>query len=453
MHYISTRDTNKNKLTPSEAIIQGLAPDGGLYVPYHFHKLQGFIGKPYEEIALSVLKPYLDFSDREPEEYIHMAYQNRLPVKLNGCYLELFHGRTLSFKDVGLQLYPYLLTAALRKNNITKTAVVLTATSGDTGSAALAGIANVPNTKAIVLYPHNGVSPTQKLQMTTQEGDNVHVFGIHGNFDDAQKAVKAVFTCEHFAKLSDRYVFTPANSMNLGRLLPQIVYYFYSYSEWVQSGKINEGDSVNFVVPTGNFGNILAGHYASKMGLPINKLICATNSNNVLCDFIKTGVYNKNRKFYTTISPSMDILVSSNLERYLYDVGGCDSVNDAYNSLEKNGEFAFGKTLPLLECDFATDAETLQTIRDIYDTSKYILDPHTAVGQAVYNKYKLRTGDATPTLIISTASPYKFPETIESQLGNVLNNPPECIKALQSKPILHNQIISDIKTAIGDVLK
>ena len=452
MYHISTRDTGKNKITASEAIVQGLAPDGGLYVPCHLHKLQNFIGKPYAEIAHMVLKPYLDFSDKELEQYIHLAYHNQLPVKLNGCYLELFHGRTLSFKDVGLQLYPHLLTAALRKNNITKTAVVITATSGDTGSAALAGIANVPNTKAIVLYPHNGVSSMQKLQMTTQEGDNVHVFGINGNFDDAQKAVKSVFTWEHI-KQSDKYVFTPANSMNLGRLLPQIVYYFHGYSEWVQRGKVREGELINFVVPTGNFGNILAGYYASKMGLPINKLVCATNSNNVLCDFIKTGTYNKNRKFHATISPSMDILVSSNLERYLYDVGGCDAVNNAYNSLEKNGEFTINTALPLLESDFATDAETLQTIQDVYDASQYILDPHTAVGQAVYNKYKRRTSDETPTLILSTASPYKFPETIETQLGDVLNSPPESIKALLSKPVLHNQVISDVKTAIGDVLR
>jgi len=449
MDYVSTR--GMNKITASEAIIQGLAPDGGLYVPCNFPALQNFVGKPYEEIAFMVLKLYLtDFSDEELKEYIHLAYHNQLPVKLNGNYLELFHGRTLSFKDVGLQLYPYLLTAAMRKNNVTKTAVVLTATSGDTGSAALAGIANVPNTKAIVLYPHNGVSNTQKLQMTTQEGDNVHVFGINGNFDDAQKAVKDIFADERFTNQS-KYMFTPANSMNLGRLLPQIVYYFFSYSEWVRTGKICEGDPINFVVPTGNFGNILAGYYASKMGLPINKLICATNSNNVLYDFIRTGTYNKNRAFHTTISPSMDILVSSNLERYLYDIGS-DVINKAYESLEKNGEFSVCAPLPLLESDFATDAETLQSIQEIYDASQYILDPHTAVGQAVYKKYKARTNDKTPTLILSTASPYKFPETIEGQLGAVLNNPPECIKTLPSKPVLHSRVISDIKAEIGDIL-
>ncbi|MCL2504746.1 MAG: threonine synthase [Alphaproteobacteria bacterium] len=426
MYYVSTRDVNKTKITASKAIVSGLAPDGGLYVPCEFPVLHDFMGKSYEEIAFNVLKLYLtDFSDDELKEYVQLAYGKNLPVKINGDYLELFHGRTSAFKDVALQLYPYLLTASLRKNNVSKTAVVLVATSGDTGSAVLAGMANVPNTRAIVIYPAEGVSPIQRLQMTTQEGNNVHVFGIKGNFDDAQKAVKEIFSDEKFkAGFADKYIFTSANSINLGRLLPQIVYYFYAYSESRCSGKIN------FVVPTGNFGNILAGYYARKMGLPINKLICATNSNRVLDDFFKTGVYDTERPFYTTISPSMDILVSSNLERLIYE----------------------NVSLDMFDSDSVTDEETLQTIKDVYNSKQYILDPHTAVGQCAYDKYKKRTGDETQTMILATASPYKFSETIESALGNVLNNPPENIKHLSNKPILHNEVIDNIRKAIGNIL-
>jgi len=380
-----------------------------------------------------VLHLYLtDFSSNELKEYINLAYSQNLPVKINCDYLELFHGRTAAFKDVALQLFPYLLTSALRKNSITKTAVILTATSGDTGSAVLAGMANVPNTKVIVFYPADGVSSVQRLQMTTQEGSNVNVFGIKGNFDDAQRAVKEVFADEQFKEtFADKYLFTSANSINIGRLLPQIVYYFFAYSEMIQSNKICEGDAVNFVVPTGNFGNILSGYYAKKMGLPINKLICATNSNRVLDDFFKKGIYDPNREFYTTLSPSMDILISSNLERLTYEKAPLD----------------------IFDSDFATDAETIETIKNIYNQKKYILDPHTAVATCVYEKYKMRTGDKTPTMILATASAYKFAETIESALGNVLVNPPASINNLSSKPILHDKIIEDIKETIGGILR
>ena len=432
MDYISTRDVNKNKITASTAIVNGLAPDGGLYVPCAFPALQNFIGMPYEQIALNVLKLYLtDFSQDELKEYIHSAYNKNLPVVVNGNYLELFHGRTAAFKDVALQLFPYLLTASLRKNNVTKTAVILVATSGDTGSAVLAGLANVPDTRAIVFYPDGGVSSIQKLQMTTQEGENVNVFGIKGNFDDAQRAVKEIFADKQFqAEFADKYLFTSANSINPGRLLPQIVYYFYSYSETIRAGKLREGDAINYAVPTGNFGNILAGYYARKMGLPINKLICATNINRVLDEFFKTGVYDANREFKTTISPSMDILVPSNFERFTYE-----------------------NTSPtMFDSDFATDAETIETIKAIYNSKQYIMDPHTAVAQTVYEKYKKRTHDETYTMILSTASPYKFPETVEDALGNVLNNPPENIKLLSSKPILHGEVTDDMRKAIRGVL-
>ena len=433
MQYISTRDVYKKKVAASEAIVNGPAPDGGLYVPCDFPEFTGFAGKPYEDISFDLLKLFLtDFSDRQLREYVNLAYGDNLPVKLNGDYLELFHGRTLAFKDVALQIFPYLLTAALRKNNVLKTAVVLTATSGDTGSAVLAGMANVPGTRAIVFYPDGGVSEIQKLQMTTQEGDNVSVFAIKGNFDDAQRAVKEVLADRQFqSEYADKYLFTSANSINIGRLLPQVAYYFYCYSELVKDGRLREGDAVNFAVPTGNFGNILAGYYARKMGLPINKLICAANSNKVLDDFFKTGVYDSNRKFYTTISPSMDILVSSNLERLTFE----------------------NASLDMFDSDYATDEETLQTIRDVYASRRYILDPHTAVGQCVCNKYIKRTGDKTISIVLATASPYKFPESIESALGNgILGDPPQGIGVLKEKPVLHGSVTDDIRKAIGGVL-
>ena len=433
MHYISTRDVKKHKVTPSEAIVNGLAPDGGLYVPVDFPILANFIGMEYEQMAFEILRLYLtDFSDEELKKYIHLAYDGMLPVKVNDDYLELFHGRTLAFKDVALQLYPHLLTAALRKNHVTKTAVILAATSGDTGSAVLAGMAGVKNTKAIIFYPEGGVSNIQKLQMTTQQGDNVHVFAIKGNFDDAQSAIKGVFADKVFQKnFEDNYLFTSANSISIGRLLPQVVYYFYAYSKLVESGKIGERDAVNFVVPTGNFGNILAGYYASKMGLPINKLICATNSNRILDDFFKTGKYDENREFYKTLSPSMDIIVSSNLERFTYEKSQAD----------------------IFDSDYATDEETLLTIKQVHDNTGYVLDPHTAVGRCVYEKYKERTGDTTYTMILSTASPYKFGETVERAIGSALNNPPESIGQLTSKPVLHQEVVADIRQAIGGVLK
>jgi len=457
MRYVSTRSINKNEITASKAIVNGLAPDGGLYVPDEFPKLESFIGKTYEQLAHEVLRLYLtDFSDDELKEYLHSAYNENLPVRCFGNYLELYHGRTSAFKDVALQLYPYLLTASLRKNNSDKTAVVLVATSGDTGSAVIAGLADVPNTKAIVFYPDGGVSDVQKLQMATQEGENIHVFSIKGNFDDAQTAVKEIFEDKQFSsKFENKCMLTSANSINIGRLLPQIVYYFYSYSELVQSKKIRDGDAVNFVVPTGNFGNILAGYYAHKMGLPINKLICATNSNSVLYDFIKTGVYDKNREFRLTLSPSMDILISSNLERFIYDIGGCNMVNEAYSSLSRTGVFSINTTLPLLDSECVDDYETLQSIFEIFNDNNYILDPHTAVAQRAYDKYKKRTGDETPTVIVSTASPYKFPDAVKDALGfNVLDKPPASISALTTKPILHNKVIAidDMRAEIDKVL-
>ena len=452
MNYVSTRDLKKRGVSASEAIATGLAPDGGLYVPCEFPKMPDFLGKSYRSIAGDILKLYLtDFAADQIEEYVQLAYGRDMPVKINGRYLELFHGRTSAFKDVALQLYPYLLKTSLEKNNIKKTAVVLVATSGDTGSAVMAGMANVPNTRAIVFYPDDGVSEVQKLQMTTQEGDNISVFGITGNFDDAQSAVKEIFEDSAFgAEFSEKYIFTSANSINLGRLLPQIAYYFYAYSESGCRGEIN------FVVPTGNFGNILAGFYAKKMGLPINKLICATNSNKVLYDFITTGTYNKNRELNLTISPSMDILVSSNLERLLYDIGGCEKVISAYDSLKRNGEFVDKMSMPMFESEHVSEAETIESIKQVYNSNKIVIDPHTAVAQNAHDKYIKRTGDKTPAMILATASPFKFPATIESALGKtlgeLLGTPPANIAKLSAKPVLHNEVVSDIKKAVRDVL-
>jgi len=433
MKYFSTRDPEKKLIPASVAIVRGLAPDGGLYVPTEFPKLENFLNLSYNELALAVLKLYLtDFSEAELASYIESAYETYQPVKLNGQYLELFHGKTLAFKDVALQLFPYLLTSALSKNNIDKTAVILAATSGDTGSAVLAGIADVPKTKAIVFYPENGVSTVQRLQMTTKKGDNLHVFAIKGNFDDAQTAVKNIFSDETFKnQFSDDYFFTSANSINLGRLLPQIVYYFYCYGQLVSKGTIQNSDAINFAVPTGNFGNILAGYYALQMGLPIHKLICATNKNDVLDEFFKTGVYNTDREFYLTYSPSMDILISSNLERLTFQDPDLS-------------HFTSGS---------ATDEATLETIRAIYEAEGYLLDPHTAVAKYVHDTYQKATGDQTYTVIVSTASPYKFPETVIAAVGEQLNEIPEQIAHLENQPVLHDQVITDLKIAIKEVLK
>ena len=432
MRYFSTRDPQKQGISASEAIVRGLAPDGGLYVPESFPILRDYIGITYNELALKVLQLYLmDFSEEELASYIESAYKVYNPVKLHGNYLELFHGATLAFKDVALQLFPHLLTAALAKNSIDKTAVILTATSGDTGSAVLAGIANVPKTKAIVFYPENGVSQVQRLQMTTKEGDNVHVFGIKGNFDTAQTGVKAIFSDDAFKdQFLDNYFFTSANSINLGRLLPQIVYYFYCYSQLVLQKRIALGDQINFAVPTGNFGNILAGYYAKRMGLPINKLICATNKNDVLAEFFKTGHYNYDREFHLTLSPSMDILISSNLERLTYEE--CD--------------------LSMFVSDLATDEQTLATIKAVYKAENYLLDPHTAVAKYVSDKYQRETNDETLTVIVATAAPDKFPEVTKKAVGKEINNVFGQIASLAAKPILHPEVVDDLKAAVAGVL-
>ncbi|HFI0573122.1 TPA: threonine synthase [Streptococcus suis] len=427
--YQSTRDAN-NRVSASQAILQGLATDGGLFTPLsaptvdlNFDQLKD---ASYQEVAKLILSAFLDdFTADELDYCITNAYDSKFDtpaiapvVKLKGQYnLELFRGSTIAFKDMALSILPYLMTTAAKKHGLENEIVILTATSGDTGKAAMAGFADVPGTRIVVFYPRDGVSKVQELQMTTQTGDNTHVVAIDGNFDDAQTAVKYMFNdVDLREKLSAKKLqFSSANSMNIGRLVPQIVYYVYAYAQLVKTGEIAAGDKVNFTVPTGNFGNILAAYYAQQIGLPINKLICASNDNNVLTDFFTTGVYDKKRTFRVTTSPSMDILVSSNLERLIFHLFGNDAAKTAelMDRLATDGQYdiqgADASILSLFDAAFATEEETATEIKRVYEESDYIEDPHTAVASAVYKKYVEQTGDQTPTVIASTASPYKFP--------------------------------------------
>ncbi|HFI0139930.1 TPA: threonine synthase [Streptococcus suis] len=427
--YQSTRDAN-NRVSASQAILQGLATDGGLFTPIsaptvdlNFDQLKD---ASYQEVAKLILSAFLDdFTADELDYCITNAYDSKFDtpaiapvVKLKGQYnLELFRGSTIAFKDMALSILPYLMTTAAKKHGLENEIVILTATSGDTGKAAMAGFADVPGTRIVVFYPRDGVSKVQELQMTTQTGDNTHVVAIDGNFDDAQTAVKYMFNdVDLREKLSAKKLqFSSANSMNIGRLVPQIVYYVYAYAQLVKTGEIAAGDKVNFTVPTGNFGNILAAYYAQQIGLPINKLICASNDNNVLTDFFTAGVYDKKRTFRVTTSPSMDILVSSNLERLIFHLFGNDAAKTAelMDRLATDGQYdiqgADASILSLFDAAFATEEETATEIKRVYEESDYIEDPHTAVASAVYKKYVEQTGDQTPTVIASTASPYKFP--------------------------------------------
>lgn len=427
--YQSTRDAN-NRVSASQAILQGLATDGGLFTPLsaptvdlNFDQLKD---ASYQEVAKLILSAFLDdFTADELDYCITNAYDSKFDtpaiapvVKLKGQYnLELFRGSTIAFKDMALSILPYLMTTAAQKHGLENEIVILTATSGDTGKAAMAGFADVPGTRIVVFYPRDGVSKVQELQMTTQTGDNTHVVAIDGNFDDAQTAVKYMFNdVDLREKLAAKKLqFSSANSMNIGRLVPQIVYYVYAYAQLVKTGEIAAGDKVNFTVPTGNFGNILAAYYAQQIGLPINKLICASNDNNVLTDFFTTGVYDKKRTFRVTTSPSMDILVSSNLERLIFHLFGNDAAKTAelMDRLATDGQYdiqgADASILSLFDAAFATEEEAATEIKRVYEESDYIEDPHTAVASAVYMKYVEKTGDQTPTVIASTASPYKFP--------------------------------------------
>ncbi|MCI5699256.1 MAG: threonine synthase [Lachnospiraceae bacterium] len=430
--YKSTRSNNQ-PVTASQAILQGLSEDGGLFVPTTIPRLDVSVEKlmemSYQEVAYEVMHLFLsDFTEEELKNCIARAYDEKFdtpaiaPVveKDGACYLELFHGATIAFKDMALSILPHLMTTAAKKNHVKNEIVILTATSGDTGKAAMAGFADVPGTKIIVFYPKNGVSTIQELQMVTQKGNNTYVVAINGNFDDAQSAVKRMFNDKKLeTELAEAgYQFSSANSINIGRLVPQIAYYVYAYAQMCKMGEIEPGTKINVDVPTGNFGNILAAFYAKNMGLPIAKLICASNENKVLYDFFRTGEYDRNRAFILTSSPSMDILISSNLERLIYRIAGGDAVKNRefMESLAKNGKYEITEDMKALLDDFygnyASEQETANKIADVFKKTGYVMDTHTGVAAAVYDKYKSETGDDRKTVIASTASPYKFGRSV-----------------------------------------
>ena len=433
MFYKSTRGDEK-QVTASQAILKGLALDGGLFVPEKMPKLDISFNQlkelDYKETAYQVMKLFFtDYSEEELKTCINNAYDYKFdtkeiaPLVKKGekYYLELFHGSTIAFKDMALSILPHLMVTAAKKNNLKNKIVILTATSGDTGKAALAGFANVPDTSIIVFYPKDGVSSIQEMQMVTQKGDNTNVVAIHGNFDDAQTNVKKLFEDSQLQEELSQVglQFSSANSINIGRLVPQIVYYVYAYGQMLKQGEIIEGESINVVVPTGNFGNILAAYYAKHLGIPIKKLICASNENNVLTDFFNNGVYDKRRKFHLTNAPAMDILVSSNLERLLFDLYDENNyeVASLMNQLTQRGHYqvsgeVFTKLQKNFAAGFATEEEVKSEIKRVYNYDRYVIDPHTAVGSFVANQYQKKTGDQTPMVIVSTASPYKFPETV-----------------------------------------
>ncbi len=438
MEYTSTRSSKA--VTSAQAILQGIAEDGGLFVPSSIpaltgQELESLLEMDYVGRACLVLSKYLtDFSKEQIEACVKGAYLNRFdgnqpaPLREAGGMelLELWHGPTCAFKDLALQLLPYLMTTSAQIAGDQDEIVILVATSGDTGKAALEGFKNVKGTKILVFYPQNGVSPMQKRQMTTQEGDNVGVCAIDGNFDDAQTGVKAIFgSREVAAQLRERgMAFSSANSINWGRLVPQIVYYVSAYCDMAKAGKIKMGDPINVVVPTGNFGNILAGYFAMRMGIPVNRFLCASNRNRVLTDFINTGVYDRNREFYTTASPSMDILISSNLERLLYLLSGEDTgrLNHWMEELKTAGRYevdaeTFEKLTAKFSGEACDDGEGAAALRQLFEKTGYLCDTHTAVAVGAYQKYLVKTGDDTPAVIVSTASPYKFAASVLEALG------------------------------------
>ncbi len=438
MKYLSTRNSNL-KITSAKAIASGLAPDGGLFVPEVLpsvtaEDISALCRMDYRGRAVSIMSRYLeDFSVEELREYCSKAYSSNYdtehPAPLHilddtTAYLELWHGPTCAFKDMALQMLPYLLTASLLKTGEEKKVCILVATSGDTGKAALEGFKDVDRTKIFVFYPVDGVSDIQKLQMITQEGENVGVCSVKGNFDDAQTGVKKIFGDKAFAEaIAEKgWFLSSANSINWGRLLPQIVYYFSAYCDMVNAGKISLGEKINFCVPTGNFGNILAGYYAKEMGLPVNRFICASNENNVLTDFFMSGKYDKNRAFHTTISPSMDILVSSNLERLLYKFCGDEKTKQYMTDLFGKGDYTIDSDVSAalreaFSAGCCDDAETKAEIKRVFDGYNYLIDTHTAVASKVLADYRKETGDNTPAVVVSTASPFKFAADVLSALG------------------------------------
>jgi threonine synthase len=438
LYYQSTRGDKKRVLS-AEATIKGIADDGGLFVPETIPQINKdlYILKSidYKELAFLIMKKFFtDYHQDELKDSINRAYDSKfdteiiapLSKKMGAYFLELYHGPTLSFKDMALSLLPHLLKKAAQKLNLSQEIVILTATSGDTGKAALQGFAKVEGTKIIVFFPYKGVSKIQERQMLTQQGANTYVIGLKGNFDDAQRGVKEIFEDPAFNKKIEEknYIFSSANSINIGRLIPQIVYYFYAYLNMLGEGEIKNGEKINIAVPTGNFGDILAAYYAKEMGLPVNKLICASNENKILTDFFDTGVYDKRRKLIMTISPSMDILVSSNLERLLWTISEmkAQKVKELMNFLKEKGYYRIDsemkKKLKDFYGGFIPQEESRQCIKEIFEESKYLIDPHTAVAYAVYKKYIIETGDKTRTVIVATASPFKFTKSVMESIDS-----------------------------------
>ncbi len=490
--YSSTRNAAETA-TASQAILKGLAENGGLFVPNTIPSLdvplEDLAKMSYQEVAYEVMSRMLtDFTEEELKYCISHAYDSKFDTaeiaplkKAHGAnYLELFHGSTIAFKDMALSILPYLLTTSAKKNQVKNDIVILTATSGDTGKAALAGFADVPGTRIIVFYPKHGVSPIQEKQMVTQKGDNTAVVGIIGNFDDAQTGVKNMFNDKALAEEMDaaNMQFSSANSINIGRLVPQMVYYVYAYSRLVADGTIQAGEKMNVVVPTGNFGNILAAYYAKEMGLPIAKFICASNENKVLYDFFKTGEYDKNREFILTSSPSMDILISSNLERLIYKIAGNNAEKDAelMKALTTEGKYTITPEMKEKLAEFyggyATEEETAATIKKIYQEDDYIIDTHTAVAATVYDKYVAETGDQTPTVIASTASPYKFTRSVMNAIDHTYDSKsdfelidelnrlsgvavPQAIEDIRTAPVVHDTVCdkSEMEATVKKILK
>ena len=489
--YKSTRGTGEC-VKASEAILKGLSKDGGLFVPTSIPRLDIPMEKlaemTYQEIAYEVMSRFLtDFTEEELKACIARAYDSKFDteeiaplVKAGGAYyLELFHGATIAFKDMALSILPHLLTTSAKKNHVKNEIVILTATSGDTGKAAMAGFADVPGTRIIVFYPKNGVSPIQEKQMVTQKGNNTYVVGITGNFDDAQTAVKKMFNDKAMEEELDKagFQFSSANSINIGRLVPQVVYYVYAYVNLFKNGEIKDGEKINVTVPTGNFGNILAAYYAKNMGLPIDKLICASNENKVLFDFFSTGSYDRNRDFILTSSPSMDILISSNLERLIYRIVGenADKNREMMEQLSKGGIYQITEEMRSQLADFygnfATEKETADAIKALYQNTGYVIDTHTAVAACVYEKYVKDTKDSTKTVIASTASPFKFTRSVMDaidskydsmgdfelvdELSKIANvKVPNAIEEIRTAPVLHDTVVDvpDMPAAVKNVL-
>ena len=492
IYYSSTRGGEKN-VTASQAILKGLAEDGGLFmpdtIPVFDRSFSELAKMSYQEVAYEVMKLFLsDFTEEELKDCIARAYDSKFDteeiaplVKADGAYyLELFHGNTIAFKDMALSILPRFMTAAARKNKIDNTIVILTATSGDTGKAAMAGFADVEGTKIIVFYPKDGVSRVQELQMLTQKGDNTSVVGIDGNFDDAQNGVKKIFNDKEFEKelAAKGYQLSSANSINIGRLVPQIVYYVYAYVKLLENGEIEDGEKINITVPTGNFGNILAAYFAKQMGLPVGRLICASNDNKVLYDFFQTGIYDRKREFIMTSSPSMDILISSNLERLIYLSTGCDAAKtrELMEELTRDGKYTVTDDMRERMADFsggyATQEENAAEIKRLFDDTGYMIDTHTGVASCVYRKYVKETNDTAKTVIASTASPYKFSRSVmeaiygseegkdEFELIDEMEKAsgvavPAAIEEIRNAEIRHNiQCTPDtMESTVADILK